>query len=216
MKPLGVATLSQIRYVVFDIETTGLSANRDRIIQVAAVKIDGNKVPRALRSKVAQIDPTVPLRDDELVYNAFIRPGRRIPGHITNLTGITDAMVRRQPQEDRILTEFFEFVGDRILVAHNGIRFDVRFIQAAVDRASLNVENLLCLDTLWVSRRLYPDHRRHNLDAVADRFDLRRHYPQSFLNMRHNALVDVMLTAEALRVFLAELRRRDQDKLLLI
>ncbi len=216
MRPLGVATLSQLRYVVFDIETTGLSADRDRIIQISAVKINGDKISRVLRRNVAQIDPTVSLRNNELIYNAFINPQRRIPTNITNLTGITNAMVRGQPLEDNILKEFYDFVGDRILVAHNGIRFDVRFVEATVERTNLNIENLLCLDTLWLSRRLHPQERRHNLDAIVNRYNLRRHYTRAFMSMRHNALIDVMLTAEALRIFIDELKQNGKDKLLLI
>lgn len=216
MRPLGVATLAQLKYVVFDIETTGLSRINDRMIQIAAVKIDGNKIPRAIKNQVKETDPTSPLRDDAKVYNAFINPGRKIPRKITELTGITNSMVKRQPGEKAILAEFFRFVGDRILVAHNGIRFDVLFIEEATTRSRLNLENFLCLDTLWLSRKLYPGERSHKLDALVDRFQLRRRYPANFLNQRHNALVDVMLTAEVMRLFMNELRRQNKDKLLLV
>lgn len=216
MRPLGVATLSQLKYVVFDIETTGLSAKNDWIIQIAAVKIDGSKIPRLLKNKVKEMNPKSPMRKDALVYNAFIKPRRKIPEHITRLTGITNSMVSRQPGEKIILNEFFQFVGDRILVAHNGIRFDIRFIEEATVRSKLKLENFLCLDTLWLSRKLYPEERRHNLNALIDRFQLRKKYPAAFMDQRHNALVDVMLTAEVLRFFMVELKRQNKDKLLLI
>nr|MBC8363257.1 3'-5' exonuclease [Candidatus Desulfatibia profunda] len=216
MRPLGVATLSQLKYVVFDIETTGLSAKNDRIIQIAAVKIDGDKIPVSLKNKIKDTDPSVPTRKDTQIYNAFINPKRNIPSKITSLTGIKDSMVKNQPGEESILEEFFGFIGDRILVAHNGIRFDVRFIEEATKRVGMNIENFLCLDTLWLSKKLYPAERSHSLNAIIDRFQLKLSYGDEFLSQRHNALVDVMLTAEALRLFMAELKNQNKDKLLLV
>ena len=216
MRPLGVATLSQLKYVVFDIETTGLSAKNDRIIQIAAVKIDGDKIPVSLKNKIKDTDPSIPTRKDMQIYNAFINPKRSIPSKIISLTGIKDSMVKNQPGEKSILEEFFGFIGDRILVAHNGIRFDVRFIEEATKRVGMNIENFLCLDTLWLSKKLYPAERSHSLNAIIDRFQLKLSYGDEFLNQRHNALVDVILTAEALRLFMAKLKNQNKDKLLLV
>jgi DNA polymerase III epsilon subunit family exonuclease len=216
MQPLGVANLSQLKYVVFDIETTGFSRDRDRIIQISGVKVDGGRIPRSLRNQVSLVEPKKPFRNDDKIYNGFINPGKKISRKITKLTGITNNMVRNQPREKKILSEFFEFAGDRILVAHNGIRFDIPFVQKTVERNNLRRENLLCLDTLWLSRKLYTGEGKHNLDAVTKRYNLDRFYPSSFLSQRHNALVDVMLTAEALKLFISKLKRKGKDKLTLL
>ena len=216
MKPLGIATLSQLKYVVFDIETTGFSHKTERIIQISAVKIDGNRISQDLRKKVTEVDPNKPIKSDGLIYNAFINPKRSVPKKITELTGITNAMVKNQAGEENILPEFFKFVGDRILVAHNGIKFDVKFLEKSSKKVGLPNDNFLCLDTLWLSRKLYPEEKKHKLINIVERFSLQKKYPSSFLNQMHNALVDVMFTAEALKVFMAELNERGMDKLLLI
>jgi len=216
MRPLGVATLAQLKYVVFDIETTGLSPTKNRIIQIAAVKINGGRVPRPLKTRIKNLNPSRVLRKDPDIFNAFINPGSNIPAKITELTGITNTLVRKAPKESTILKEFFEFVGDRILVAHNGIRFDVKFIETASLRNNLKYENFLCMDTLWLSRRLFPQERRHTLATLVERHNIGSAYSEAFLNQMHNALVDVMLTAEALRVFISELKHLGKDKLLLI
>lgn len=210
MKALGVATVTQLKYVVFDIETTGLSPERDRIIQIAAIKINGGRVPSRLRRRILGIDPHRPIRRDTTIYNALINPRRKISRQIEELTGITNAMVRGQPPESSILLEFFHFVGDRILVAHNGIRFDLKHLEACAARMDYPIENLLCIDTLWLSRRLFVRARSHTLDAILNRLRLPTH------PARHNALIDSLLTARILGRFFREMRNRGRDRLLIV
>ena len=101
--------LSSATYVVFDIETTGLSITANKIIELAAVKMnEGKEIGR---------------------YATFVNPHERIPYHIQQLTNINDDMVKDAPELEPVLKEFVEFVGDAVLVAHNA-RFDMGFIQA--------------------------------------------------------------------------------------
>ncbi len=216
MSTLGITRLRHLKYVVFDIETTGLSKIKNQIIQIAAVRIDGGKITSKLVDEVIVVDPKKPLRKNENIYNGFINPGIKIPQKITDLTGINDSMVKTEPSEKVIIDEFFKFAGDRILVAHNGLRFDVPFIETASKRNKLTYENFLCFDTLWLSRKLYPTESQHSISALIDRFKLKQNYPKSFTEQQHNALVDVMLTAEALKIFIEKLESQGKDKLLII
>lgn len=216
MKPLGVVTLAQLKYVVFDIETTGLNRNNDRIIQIAAIKVDGTGLTSKQKQKITKLDPTKTIKNDNEIYNAFINPGRKIPPNIQQLTRITDSMVKNQPDEKKILNEFLNFIGDRILVAHNGISFDIKFIESVAIRNKVKIGNLLCLDTLWLSRKLHPHHKSHSLGIIKDRFKMDKKYSKEFLKQQHNAFVDVVITIEALKVFMKELKKQNKDKLLLI
>ncbi|RLM59972.1 PolC-type DNA polymerase III, partial [Halorubrum sp. Atlit-9R] len=101
--------LATAQYIVFDIETTGLSVINNKIIELAGVKMrDGKEIDR---------------------FSTLIDPHEKIPYHIQQLTNINDDMVRGQPELEPKLREFIEFIGDDVLVAHNA-RFDIGFIQA--------------------------------------------------------------------------------------
>ena len=112
-------------FCVFDIETTGKSNINDRITEIGAVIIKNGDV----------ID----------TYNTFVNPGIPISEFITNLTGITNDMVKDARTIDQVLPEFFEFIGDRMLVAHNAT-FDVGFIRQACNRCGMEF-NYSYLDT---------------------------------------------------------------------
>ena len=138
------------RFVVFDLETTGLSALNNRITEIGAVKVENGKV----------ID----------VFNTFVDPETHIPENITELTGITDEMVKGAPDCKTALQMFFDFIGDDILVAHNA-NFDTSFVRAAARRYKLPFENTY-IDTLALSRYINPTLKRHTLDAIADYYRL--------------------------------------------
>jgi DNA polymerase-3 subunit epsilon len=210
MNALGVATLGQLHYVVFDLETTGLSPEKDKIIQVAAIKLTGARVDDELWREVEGIDPWKPYRSSRM-FNAFVDPQRSIPKLITKMTKITAAMVAGQPTIERILPEFLQFTGDRIFVAHNGLRFDMRHLEANARRMGDPMENMLCLDTLFLSRKLTPEKgAKHTLDDIIERHGIK---PRPD---RHNALIDVGQTAEALSKFIAILKEGGKDRLLLL
>ncbi len=142
--------------IVFDLETTGLSAQTCRITEIGAVRI----------------------RDGQVLdsFNTFVDPECPIPAEITELTGITDEMVAGAPSEREALTAFFDFAGKRedggevLLIAHNA-DFDTGFVRAAAKRCDMPFENPY-LDTVALSRFLLPDLKKHKLDSLAEHYGL--------------------------------------------
>ena len=132
-------------FVAFDIETTGLDGENDRITEVGAVLYEGGRLTRCFQS--------------------FVNPGRPIPPEITELTGITDRDVYDAPGEAKVIAQLLDFVGGRPLVAHNA-EFDTGFIAAAAERSGLSFTPVY-LDTLALSRALLPQLKNHKLDTVA-------------------------------------------------
>ncbi|WP_367368526.1 PolC-type DNA polymerase III [Schleiferilactobacillus harbinensis] len=133
-------------YVVFDIETTGLSAPTDRIIEIGAVKMKNNKV-------LAKFDE-------------FINPGFPLSATTINLTTITDEMVQSGGSEEEIIKKFTDFVGDAIVVGHN-VTFDIGFINVARKRLGWPAVPNPIVDTLIMSRTLHPERGRHTLDSLS-------------------------------------------------
>lgn len=132
-------------FVVFDLETTGLSPVTEKITEIGAVKIKNGEV----------VDR----------FSQFVNPGKPLSEEISNLTGITDAMLEDKPDETVVLPQFMEFVGNGVLVAHNAA-FDMSFITAACERLGIEVNNSY-IDTLDLARRIYPDLKNHKLDTLA-------------------------------------------------
>jgi DNA polymerase III epsilon subunit family exonuclease len=170
-------------FVIYDIETTGLSPQCDEITQIAAVRI----------------------RDGEICHDetfaSFVRTEKPIPAHITKLTGITDADVCDAPPPDQALRDFARFAGHATaLVAHNGRRFDTRFIAAASRRHKIAERTLPCIDTLEISQRLWFT-GWHNLDALVRRLRVK---PPAH-HQRHDARADVLLLAACFQLLLPRL-----------
>ena len=134
-------------YIVFDIETTGLSNKTERITEIGAVRMVGGEVQES--------------------FNTFVNPGKPIPAKIVELTGITDAMVADAPSEAEALKRFYDFCGDcRVLVAHNA-GFDTGFIREAAKRSDLPYE-FTSVDTVPLCRSLYKGLKNYKLDTVAE------------------------------------------------
>ncbi|MDF2836905.1 MAG: polC, partial [Paenibacillus sp.] len=143
-EPLATAT-----YIVFDIETTGLSVVNNKIIELAGVRMrEGKEVDR---------------------FSTFINPHEKIPYHIQQLTNINDEMVKDAPELEPKLREFVEYIGDDILVAHNA-RFDIGFIQANCKAIGLPEVTNPVLDTLELARFLHPTMKNHRLNTLADKY----------------------------------------------
>ncbi len=154
-------------FVVFDIETTGLSPINERITEIGAAKVSGGKI----------IDR----------FSTFVNPEMPIPPNIVKLTGITDDMVKDAPLIDSALKDFFEFVKDAPLVAHNA-NFDVSFIKASAERLGMEF-HIPYIDTLAMSRALLPQLSKHKLNIICD-------YLKISLEGHHRAVNDAEATAE--------------------
>ena len=137
-------------FIVFDLETTGLSALNCKITEIGAVKIRGGEVLER--------------------YNTFVNPECPIPEEITKLTSITDEMVADARTIREVLPEFLSFVGNRMMIAHNA-DFDTGFIRVAAQEQGLPFENAY-LDTVALSRYLNPDLKSHKLNLLAERYGL--------------------------------------------
>ncbi|KPU43907.1 DNA polymerase III PolC-type [Oxobacter pfennigii] len=157
-------------FVVFDIETTGLSSFTDKITEIGAVKI-----------KEGQITDS---------FSALINPGVKIPRNIVELTGIDDEMVKDKPPISVVLPEFLSFIGDAPLVAHNA-KFDVGFIKQNARKLGAEINNPV-VDTLTLSRMLFPELKKHKLDVVAKHLGIK-------LENHHRAVDDSECTG---RIFL--------------
>ena len=137
-------------FVAFDLETTGLSSQTDRIIEIGAVVMkNGREMDR---------------------FQTFVDPERKLERKIVDLTGITDDMLVGAPKIEEVLPKFLEFVGDRVLVAHNS-DFDTGFIRAECARQGL-VYDKTAADTLILSQNLLPQLNKFKLNIVSDALSL--------------------------------------------
>ncbi len=134
-------------FIVFDLETTGLSPVNDRMTEIGAVRV----------------------RDGQVVesFNTFVNPEKSIPPKVVELTGITDAMVQNAPKEQEALKMFQDFIGeDAILIAHNA-EFDCGFLRQACRRGVQEFSNTY-VDTVTMARSMFPNLKNHKLNTVAE------------------------------------------------
>jgi DNA polymerase III epsilon subunit family exonuclease len=172
-------------YVVFDLETTGLSPARDAIIQIAAMRADDREA------------------DDADVFFSYVNPSRPIPPWITHYTGITDRHVAEAPSPASVLRDFSRYVGGSTLIAHNGHRFDMRFLAACCQQHALPSRLVCYEDSIDLSRLVWGRSGvRHGLDQVLER--LRIHAAGL---RRHDARTDVLLLTRALHAMWAMARQ---------
>ncbi len=132
-------------FICFDIETTGLSAARDKITEIGAVKVENGVITDT--------------------FSTFANPEMPIPQKITQLTGITDDMVKDAPSQSEAVGAFLEFAGDNVLVAHNA-PFDTSFIAKACEDMGREY-NYTSIDTVAISRAILTDIKNCKLDTVA-------------------------------------------------
>lgn len=132
-------------FICFDIETTGLSAARDKITEIGAVKVENGVITDT--------------------FSTFANPEMPIPQKITQLTGITDDMVKDAPSQSEAVSAFLEFAGDNVLVAHNA-PFDTSFITKACEDMGREY-NYTSIDTVAISRAILTDIKNCKLDTVA-------------------------------------------------
>ncbi len=157
----------QDAFVVFDLETTGFSPTRNRIIEIGAVRVEQGKISDR--------------------FSTFVNPGVPIPPRITEVTGITDDMVADAPEITTVLPEFLAFCERCVLVAHNA-DFDYSFLCKKGAEQGLDTE-FTVVDTVGVARVLFPHMARYTLDSVAKAMKI------SLIN-HHRAVEDAEATAE--------------------
>ena len=164
------------QFVVFDLETTGVIATKHKIIEIGAVRVENGVITQR--------------------FSEFVNPKVPIPLEIEKLTGIDDSMVMEAPVIDEILPRFLEFCKDCVMVAHNA-DFDMGFI-----KHNANVLGLTCeatyIDTVGISRVLFPGQHKHTLDAVAKTMGVS-------LENHHRAVDDAEATAEIFVKFIPKL-----------
>jgi len=170
--------LADTEFVVFDLETTGAKTPPCRITEIGAYRVKGSKIV------------------DE--FHTLVNPETPIPMFISQLTGITDGMVRFAPKFREIAHDFLDFIGDSVLVAHNA-HFDLRFLNHEIGRIyeAYSVANQhLC--TVQLSRKLLPHIENHRLNTVA------AYYSVALVN-HHRASDDAHATAHIFVNLLGEL-----------
>lgn len=160
------------RCCVFDFETSGMSPDQgDRAIEIGAVRLVGDRI----------VDR----------FQSLMNPGRFINSFIEDLTGISNAMVQEAPPAGEVMCQFFHFIGDSPLVAHNAA-FDRRFLDAELALIGLRRwQELAC--SLLVARRLYPEAPNHKLQTLVHYHNL----PHN--GTFHRALADAEMTAHLWR-----------------
>ena len=154
-------------YVVFDLETTGLEANKEEIIEIGACKVVDGRI-------------------DE-VFSTFVKPSKAIPKEITELTGINDEMVKDAPTINYVLPDFFKFCYGSSLVAHN-IAFDISFIHAISKKLSYNF-NHANIDTIELAKKYLPGLKNYKLGTVVEKLNIS-------LENAHRAVHDATATAK--------------------
>lgn len=173
--------LFETDYVVFDLETTGAKCPPCRVTEIGAFRVENGKITDK--------------------FHTLVNPETPIPIFITQLTGISDEMVRTAPKFREIANDFLEFIGDSVLVAHNA-PFDIRFLNHEISKVyeGYRVANpSLC--TVQLSRKLVPDIENHKLNTVAQHFCVN-------LENHHRASHDAHATARIFINLLEDLQNR--------
>lgn len=171
--------MSGTDFVIYDLETTGLSSSSHEIIQIAAMKFRHGQLVRSES------------------FFSYAKPSHSIPAFITSYTGISNRHVAGAPRPHEVLVQFSQFVGDAKLIAHNGHRFDSKFLSSTCARHGVATKTVDSIDSINLSRRLFGTVRGtgHSLDHVISRCCISK---SGFA--RHDARGDVELLGLAVEV----------------
>lgn len=139
-------------YVVFDLETTGISVVSDEIVEISAVKVRNHEI--------------------EDTFSTLVNPGIHIPRSATQINGITDEMVSEAPDLRTAMDDVMEFFGESVLVGHNIHTFDMKFLfRAALKLYDSDISNDY-VDTLYIARTCLPQLKHHRLVDVSEHFNI--------------------------------------------
>ena len=177
-----IKNLKDQRFIVFDLETTGLYKYSDKITEIGAVKIENGEIIE--------------------VFNELVNPEKMIPEKVVELTGITNEMVMDKPKIDEILPKFLEFSKDAYFVGQN-TDFDIGFIKEACDNLSYEFEPVY-LDTLPMARAVFPNMGRFSLDKLAKKLAV------GPFN-HHRASDDAMTTAKVFIKLFEKIKEKNKD-----
>lgn len=172
-------------FIIYDLETTGLYPDEDEFIQIAAVRFQGGRL----------------IAGDS--FFSFARPRRPISSFIESYTGIGNRHVAGAPRPDEVLCQFSQWAGESTLIAHNGLRFDSKFLAATCRRHGLPAREVDCIDSIHISKMLFGKTRGtgHSLDHVKSRLGL---HDTSL--RRHDARGDVDILGRAVLSMCQRLR----------
>lgn len=162
--------------VIFDLETTGFSPTRDRIVEIGAIKVRDNAI----------VDQ----------FNHLVNPECHIPSVATSVHHITDEMVEREGTIEQILPGFLEFIDQDTLVAHNA-SFDMGFVNGWAEKLELPKPQNPVICTLQLSRKVFPSLRSHKLGELVSQFDI-------LTKIQHRALADVETTWRIYKILAAK------------
>ena len=169
----AIGSIEYLEIVVFDFETTGLSAEQGcRVIEIGAVKLRGDRVV------------------DE--FTTLVKPSGKLPDKIVSITGITDALLMNAPDPRSVMTRFSKFIANTPVVAHNA-KFDIGFLKSEFTRFDLPIpDTVLC--TMELAKRIFPKAGKYSLDSLTTFLGL----PSNA--KAHRALTDARQAAELWKV----------------
>ena len=176
--------LNKAKYVVLDLETTGLNAYYNRIMEFGAVKVENGIVTE--------------------IKDILINPECPIPKKVMQLTHITNNMVANQPTIAEALPQIIDFIGDAVLVTHNA-RFDFSFLQYSLKRCGMSELKNPVIDTLALSRYLFPDSRYHSLGNLCSNMGVRYDDKDA-----HRADYDARVLSEVWQPMIGMLTKQNQ------
>ncbi len=171
-------------YCVLDLETTGFSATTEKITEIGIMKFKDGEV----------IDQ----------FSCFVNPEKHIPQRVSDVTNITDDMVKDAETIDKVFPKMLEFLGDSVVVAHNA-GFDVGFLKQNAKRLGYKFDYTY-LDTLSLAKDLFPDYKKYKLGKIAENLGIK-------VEVAHRALDDVDTTVKVFKVMLKMLKERGAKKL---
>lgn len=173
-------------YVVFDLETTGISTVYDEVIEISAVKVRNGRAA------------------DE--FTSMVNPGRPIPYLASQVNGITDAMVREAPGFADVLRDFLLFAGEDVLVGHNIHSFDMKFLYRDAEKFYGRIPDNNYIDTLTIARRCLPNLPRHRLTDLASYYGIST-------QGAHRALSDCHMNQQVFEHLAKELQNLQNQKI---
>ena len=171
-------------YCVLDLETTGFSATTEKITEIGIMKFKDGEV----------IDQ----------FSCFVNPEKHIPQRVSEVTNITDDMVKDAETIEKVFPKMLEFLEDSVIVAHNA-GFDVGFLKQNAKRLGYKFDYTY-LDTLSLAKDLFPDYKKYKLGKIADNLGIK-------VEVAHRALDDVDTTVKVFKVMLKMLKERGAEKL---